>query len=82
MYTIMSQLDKLKAEREEAMLQQNEYAISSGVKSTELVKAPPQGGNQRFGSIFSDSERIEKLINCDYSFVKVYGKENIEAKYS
>jgi hypothetical protein len=37
---------------------------------------------KRIGSVFSDTERIDKLINVEYSFVKCYGKENIEMKYA
>jgi hypothetical protein len=33
-------------------------------------------------TIYSDSERFEKLVNCDFSFTKRYGHEKIEEKYA
>lgn len=33
------------------------------------------------GSVFSEIDRIEKLINLDYTFEKCYGKEPIVEKY-
>jgi hypothetical protein len=32
-------------------------------------------------SVFSDSDRFEKLVNLDFSYDKVFARENIEEKY-
>jgi hypothetical protein len=32
-------------------------------------------------SVFSDSDRFEKLVNLDFYFDKVYAREHIEDKY-
>ena len=32
--------------------------------------------------IYTDSERFERLVNCDFSFVKRYGTDRIEEKYA
>ncbi len=34
------------------------------------------------GSIFSDSERFEKLVNLDFSFSQCFLRDPIEAKYA
>lgn len=78
----MGQLDKIKAERDEAIQQGwQRDANRSGTDSMlhkNLMSPTPK---ERRNSIFSDADRVEKLINLEFTFEKCYGKEPIEAKY-
>lgn len=74
-YTVLSQLDRIKNERDDALHEgwQANRSIS------ESDKRRPH--SERRSSIFSDAEKVEKLINVEFTFERCFGKEPIETKY-
>jgi hypothetical protein len=85
MYSILSDLDRLKAERDEYLAQQQGWMNGTQSMSHTQSKlgldqirmttgmSSYHGGNKKTtqdhnDSVFSDSERFEKLVNLDFSF--------------
>jgi hypothetical protein len=68
-YTMLSQLDRIKNEREDALHEELQVNRSG----SESDKRPP--ASQRRSSIFSDAEKVEKLINIEFTFDRCFGKE-------
>ncbi len=82
MYSVMNMLDEIKAERDEWYANQHGYMLANdrrgqssqsfSLEKSQIIKkhsvTEKAQAKHNEGSIFSDSDRFEKLVNLEFSF--------------